>query len=180
MMDTRPALAPEGAASKAFLRFWRGLVEGFGRVPHRADIRPEDMLEIIDHVWLYERDGEDFRCRIMGNHVQPRWGRPVIGQCFAELMPKDRAALLAGRLMGALANSHVGHGFNDVSKSDRYAERVYGPLLDAAGRPVFVLGVSSYVERKLTVQGSPGSIPLGVTNFYDALSLEYRETVRDE
>ncbi len=174
------SLTPLGDTSKAFLSYWRGLTDGGNSLPNRRDIKPEELLGFIDHIWLYHRDGHDFRCVIMGNHVQERWGRPVIGKWFRELLPEEYAARLAGRLMEALENRFVGHGYNDLSKSDIYAERVYAPLLDEAGNPAFILGVSSYLERTAALKGRTGTIPLGKTNFYDALTLEYSGSVTDD
>lgn len=174
-----PELAPQGMASRQFLDFWQSIVARSGGLPRRDEVRPEDLLPIIDHVWLYERVENDFRCRIMGNHVERRWKKPVIGQRFRDLFAPAQADALISRLMVALEAGHLGFGIADAAREGWYAERTYGPLRGADGKPSFLLGVSSYIDRTVTARMKDRDIPLGLTHYYDAVTLAFVLTVSD-
>jgi hypothetical protein len=64
-----------------------------GRLPSRADIRPEEIHRLLPHLVLYdvlrpervEGDGYDFRARLVGTAVSQLFGREITGRKLSEV-----------------------------------------------------------------------------------------------
>jgi hypothetical protein len=117
-------------------------------VPRRSDLSPGAIAACLPHVWIYrwrpERDS--FQNVLAGEEINQAWTFSIQGKFLDELFGPNapvlqrrwlellsRPAVAYGRLAGDMGHAHY-----------KRAERLSLPLVDDAGGPYGIFGISIY------------------------------------
>lgn len=136
---------PLHESSRRLLTFWSKHSQG-AQLLSRAAIPSREILDLMSNLFLVEpvdREGSDWRFRLVGEVLNARFGQNPTGRCVSELHTLDTAprtiarynavaqgrkpSILRGRLIG------LGRDFYEI-------EVVQLPFLAADGRSIGILG----------------------------------------
>lgn len=79
-----PALEIHDARLRRLYDYWQAK-KGGRRAPSRADIAPEDIVDVLPWVFLMERVGERLRYRLVGDEFRQIYGARLMGMFMDEI-----------------------------------------------------------------------------------------------
>lgn len=161
---------PTAPLLQSFLEFWRRC--GAGGIPTKAALDPIGLARggFMPHIWLVERVGEDrFVYRIAGERIIEVLGFYPRGKELHDLLPGPVAQELAARWSKLLDERLGYHNHGKIVAPDGgvfIGERLGLPLVDSAGEPRFVVGVTQYLVRdrlpekrpEITIRSEPSEL----------------------
>ncbi|MFM8820602.1 MAG: PAS domain-containing protein [Phenylobacterium sp.] len=114
MVSELGASAQAEGAQEALLSYWSGLRRD-GRLPSRADIRPEDIKSFLPRISLIEV-GEDprFRVRLAGTGLYDLYGAEITGRTVREAFPGSAADYWRGELEVLLSERRPAIGVHSL------------------------------------------------------------------
>lgn len=87
--------APLSGLGREFLAYWRAKCPPGGGFPTRADIAPEEILQLLPYIFMVDvlpetREGPDYRFRLVGTAIMDLEGEHT-GRLLSQMFP-DREA----------------------------------------------------------------------------------------
>ena len=137
---------------RLFFQVWHSLYKTLGGIPPRSAIEPLDLGRALAKVWLYEQQPDgSYISAISGDHIRTNWGVRMKGKPLSEIIPLGGHKHVEKRFNYLLEKQCIIHGFNVTeTKGHSFAERLYAPLANAEGDPVYVFGISNYNQTFYT------------------------------
>ena len=135
------------STAQKLLDHWRSIRNG-RQVPRKADFDPMQVHDLLSNLWIYEFDREinDFVCRLAGESIHSAWGRRVKGLTYREIVGDAHHPAALERWRYLLERPAIQHSFRgdlDRSAPYRVAERLVLPLA-SVDVPDRLLGYSRY------------------------------------
>lgn len=131
---------------RLFFQAWHALYLECGDIPRRTFVDPLAFVRALPKVWLYERQSNGIFLNLLsGEEIRTCWGVRMKGRPLSEIIPLGGHKLVEQRFSILLDEPCIIHGFNVTqTKHYSYAERLFAPLADNSGVPVYIFGISDY------------------------------------
>lgn len=126
---------------------WRALFNASGgQIPLKRDIDAVDIRTTLSRVYLYERDGEDFVCRLAGEEISWNYDCRLKDRRLSEILDAPIHGMVSLFMRVCLDEPAIyrNHGllYSDERKRRVAGERFYLPLRGEAGEMTHVLGLT--------------------------------------
>lgn len=96
-------------SGKCLLEYWRKLSAPDGKVPSRADFRPEDIPALLPVMMIFDINHEDIcLIRLFGTGMVALTGSDITGMNYYDLLPKERVSEVR-QLLQAIASQPCGY-----------------------------------------------------------------------
>jgi hypothetical protein len=126
--------------------YWRGLVDRHGGVPPKSAMDPAGFTRALPYVWLYERIGDGYLCRLAGEEIRRTYRGNPAGRMMNALMVHAHYDNVKAHFDAVLDGPAVGGSVGKVyllgHEKHGVGERLMLPFGDDTGTPRFLLGVT--------------------------------------
>ncbi len=128
------------------LEIWLDLGDE-ARLPGRRDIRPESMPGLLSDIWLMDYEGETarLRYRLVGENIRARYDFPLVGKYLDETLAPEAKERVLRYFLACVEKPAVsivaGRLYHEWDRPG-YGERLLLPLLDPAGNPEGLIGIT--------------------------------------
>lgn len=135
-------------------------------VPRRDDINPGLIAACLPYVWIYRwrPERQSFQNVLAGEEINYAWTFSIRGKFIEELFGDDAPALCR-RWLDLLHRPAIAYGrLSGELRQGRYkrAERLNLPLVDNAGEPYGIFGITIYEFDRLHAEETRIPPPLDV------------------
>ncbi len=149
--------------SSALYAYWHNLALRRGGVPLREDFDPAEVLRLLPHIFIVEKEVDTgrFLFRLSGTAIRDIMGVENTGRYLDELLDGEDLANVASMFDEVMAHGTCMRSIEGLTYSDRSYLRVEIlrlPLVHGDGSQRLVLGCLSRIENDCRPNQVPGQV----------------------
>ncbi|MBT6139267.1 MAG: PAS domain-containing protein [Rhodospirillaceae bacterium] len=144
-------MLPRHAGTRLVLAHWLALYRSNeNRIPERGQLDPLQFAKALDEVFIYEFDGADFVCRLVGERTQENFGFSLRNRPMREILGKEVYPSVFGFFKTCIDSpaiyKNIGLLYSDPDMDRDQGERLLLPTRSGSGVLNHVFGCTATIR----------------------------------